>query len=69
MFTFILPCSSVCFSEALGSCMVQEISVADGSASEAPQACEQYMEMFTPLCTVQETFTLLCTVHGAPHRS
>jgi len=57
------------FWSALGSCMVQEISVAEGSTSEALQACEQYMETFTPLCTVQETFTLLCTVHGAPHRS
>jgi len=43
--------------------------VADGSASEVLQACEQYIEMFTLLCTVQETFTLLCTVHEAPHRS
>jgi len=49
--------------------MVQEISMTDGSASEALQTYEQYMEMFILLCTVQETFTLLCTVHGAPHRS
>jgi len=69
VYFFILPCSSIHFSEALGSCTVQEISVADGSTSEVLQACEQYMEMFTPLCTVQETFTLLCTVHGAPYRS
>ena len=41
----------------------------DGSASEALQAYEQYMEMYTLLCTVQETFTLLCTVHSVPHRS
>ena len=66
---FILPCSSVRFSEVLDSCTVQRHQVVDGSASEALQACEQYMEMFTLLCTVQETFTLLCTVHGAPHRS
>jgi len=53
----------------LGSCTVQEISVANGSASEALQTCEQYMEMFTLLCTVQETFTLQCTVYGTSHRS
>src|SRR6267142_942391 len=66
---FYFTLFSDCFSEVLDSCTVQEISVADGSASEALQAYEQYMEMYTFLCTVQETFTLLCTVHSMPHRS
>jgi len=40
-----------------------EISVADGSASEALQAHELYMEMYTFLCTVQENvhLTVYCT--------
>ena len=60
---------SVRFSEVLDSCTVQMHQTVDRSASEALQTCEQYMEMYILLCTVQETFTLQCTVHGAPHRS
>ena len=52
MFTFHFTLFSVRFSEVLDSCTVQRHQLVDGSASEALQACEQYMEMFTLPCTV-----------------
>ena len=51
---------------ALDSCTVKETSMADGSTSEALQACVQYMEI--PLADGR------CTIHSVlymatPHRS
>jgi len=51
------------FWSALGSCTVQETSVADGSASEVLQTYEQYMEMYTPsmYSTGDVHLTVYCT--------
>ena len=51
---------------ALDSCMVQETSMADGSASEALQTCVQYMEI--PLVDGRHTIHSVLYM-ATPHRS